>query len=98
MRWGPKQSVMHKQKVRTGVIGKLNCRNAGIHSGGNPPDSSTVLDLKAVDGAIPVPEVARTQQTIAMMDESQEGNGSGAHELMEANAVVPAKPRIIRRV
>ena len=75
---------MHDEEIRIGGRGHLYYRFAPIDRYGNPRDSSSVLQLQAVEGIRVVLEFANAEQIIQIVDEVFESHHANITHPMKA--------------
>jgi hypothetical protein len=81
-RGAPKESVVNDEEVGPGLDAALDGGGAGIDGGGDFLDGAGVLDLEAVERAVPVGSGIGLEEFIAVADDGGEGGLSrGGHVL-----------------
>ena len=69
----PKQPVMHDHKARAGGDGQFDRGQRSINAGGDFRHGAGILDLQAVDRAVPIGVSFRAESFLAVADDSGQG-------------------------
>lgn len=75
MRGGPEEAVVDQEEIGASSGGGLEGGEGGVDGGGDAGDAVVVLDLEAVDGAVPVLELVDAEESVAVTDDGGEGGG-----------------------
>ena len=85
----PEQAVVNKEQIRLRSDGQLHRGEARVHRCRNAGDAPVVPDLKAVVRPVPVVDLGRAQERVAVADKG--GERGGCHARREAQAGVGVK-------